>query len=185
MTLQYAIYSCHSTWFGGFRGLRFQTIRLSLLFWPPTCKTPVRFKIKLWCFSKLQIPPFLRRTLIPTRSTDQSPGGSVERSLLPRIMGFPSALAHQMLHQNGRHVSAELFAAGRTSMQLIYIVFKRICFEKHEPKITHCPAASYVWKDQQRRRGEVSSFFFYSCQFSLPTLIQSVSLHSWNLLKGK
>lgn len=65
--------------------------------------------LKLNCvFSKLQIPPFLKRTLIPTRSTHQSPGGSVEHSLLLRIMGFPSALGHQMLYQNGRHVSSSL-----------------------------------------------------------------------------
>lgn len=48
----------------------------------------------------------LKRTFIPARSSDQSPGGSVGRAPLHRIMGFPSVPGLQMLHQNSRALFA-------------------------------------------------------------------------------
>ena len=150
---------CHGTWFWGFKGLKFQTIKMSLLF---RGHRRAKHKRGLKLTSCIFLITDLKRTFIPARSSDQSPGGSVGRTPLHRIMGFPSVPGLQMLHQNGR----TLMRRGTMVPHVVCIVFSRFCFGKYEPKITEHPAAAYVWKDQQSLRDEVSSFFLSTCWFA-------------------
>lgn len=123
---------CDGTWFWGFKGLKFQTIKMSLLF---RGHRHAKHKQGLKLTSSIFLIIDLKRTFIPARSSDQSPGGSVGRAPLHRIMGFPSVPGLQMLHQNSR----ALFAVRNDGTERGIYRFQQVLLWKIRTKNNRAP----------------------------------------------
>ncbi len=156
-TVQCAIYCAGVTLhdFGVLKTLNFKQLTCHTCFGPPTCKTLVRSKINLQRFSKLQITGSLTRTFIllnqQTKTAEEAPGTPLCRDLRDFSQWCYIRMVDVCRLNSSRWHGTD------------YILFSKTLFEKYEPKITRCPAAAYIWKDQQSHGGQVSSFCLCNC----------------------